>query len=77
MSIKNWFDRQKAIKIRTHIANTPNVQEARECMAKLSKRKSSDSSVGAKVLKKAANESLKTSVRVSTVAKIVNLTSPN
>jgi hypothetical protein len=40
------------------------------------KRKSSDSSVGAKVLKKSAKESIKSSIRIGTVAKIVNFTSP-
>ena len=45
----------------------------KQCMEKPSKLKSSDSSAEAKELKKAASESIKSTIRAGTVAQIENL----
>ena len=71
VNIKNWFDRQKAIEIRTLMTDVPDIQKARECMETHSKRKLSASSVETKVTKKTAKESIKSSIRLGTLAKIV------
>ena len=57
------------------MAIIPDVQDAWQFMEEKSKGKLPASSNEAKESKKAANESLKTLVRVSTATKIVNLTS--
>jgi hypothetical protein len=61
VNIRNWFDRQKAIEIRTHMADVPDVQKARDCMDKLSRRKLSASSVETKETKKAESKAKKIS----------------
>ena len=76
VNIRNWFDRQKAIEIRTHMADVPDVQKARDCMDKLSKRKLSASSVETKETKKAESKAKKSAIRAGTVADIENLTLP-
>jgi len=75
-NIKNWFDRQNAIEIRSHMADVPDVQEARQFMETHSKRKLSASSVKTKEAKKTAKELIKSSNRLGTVANIVDFTSP-
>ena len=49
VNIKNWFDRQAAIEMRSHIADVPDVQKAVYGIEKKSSRESSEKAMERKV----------------------------